>query len=208
MSMIQITCPNCGGTAQIEAGRDAMCPYCACMLSVPQKSDKAFAQDVQFAADVQFAPPPAQQVQPVQQVQPQQDPAAAYMYPPFSEPKPVRQYPPEQLAEASKKRGFWYAMNIGMLLVQTLILTFGIGLADYFYRERLGVLVILAWLVSVPVWAVFSALIRPDEAYLNSGPILNSKKAQAVMHALLSLPATAVLSGVLYAFLAFLRFLF
>ena len=61
--LIVYTCPNCGGTAQIEAGRDAMCPYCACMRSVPQKSDKAFAQDVQFA------PPPAQQVQP------QQDPA-------------------------------------------------------------------------------------------------------------------------------------
>lgn len=108
----------------------------------------------------------------------------------------------------AKKRGFWYAKNIAVLLLQTLMLSFGIVTADYFYRERLGTLVILAWLVSVPLWAVISALIRPDEAYLNRTPLPISKKAQAVMHALLSVPAAAMLSGMFCTALEFLRIIF
>lgn len=204
MSLISVTCERCGRSAQIEAGLRAVCPYCGSELHVPAP-DSGFA----YAQDVQSAPPPVQQAEQVQQTeQVQQDNPAAYMYPPFSEPKPVRQYPPEQLAEASKKRGFWYAKNIAVLLLQTLMLSCGIVLSDYFYRERLGTLVILAWLVSVPLWAVISALIRPDEAYLNRTPLLISKKAQAVMHALLSVPAAAMLSGMFCMALDILRILF
>ena len=204
MPFILITCQNCGGQAQIEADRRTMCPYCGNALDAPAgDSGFAFAPDMQAAEQVQLAQPPVQQVSPAPQMNP-----AAFQYPPASARQPVQQFSPEQLAEGSKKRGFWYAMNIGMLLLQSLVLTFGIGLADYFYRERLGTLVILAWLLSIPVWAVFSALIRPDEAYLTGKPLLQNKKAQAVMHALVSIPATAAASGILYAFLEFLRFLF
>ena len=207
MSLISVTCERCGRSAQIEAGLRAVCPYCGSALHVPAP-DSGFA----YAQDVQFAPPPvqqAEQVQPVQRAEnAKQDNPAAYMYPPFSEPKPVRQYPPEQLAEASRKRGFWYAKNIAVLLLQTLMLSFGIVTADYFYRERLGTLVILEWLVSVPLWAVISARIRPDEAYLNRTPLLISKKAQAVMHALLSVPAAALLSGMFCTALEILRIMF
>ena len=204
MSLISVTCERCGGSAQVEAELRAVCPYCGSALHVPAP-DSGFA----YAQDVQSAPPPVQQAEQVQQTeQVQQDNPAAYMYPPFSAPKPVRQYPPEQLAEASKKRGFWYAKNIAALLLQTLMLSFGIVLSDYFYRERLGTLVILAWLVSVPLWAVISALIRPDEAYLNRTPLLISKKAQAVMHALLSVPAAALLSGMFCMALDILRIMF
>ena len=198
MSLISVTCERCGRSAQIEAGLRAVCPHCGSALHVPAP-DSGFA----YAQDVQFAPPPVQQAE-----RAKQDNPAAYMYPPFSEPKPVRQYPPEQLAEASKKRGFWYAKNIAALLLQTLMLSCGIVTADYFYRERLGTLVILAWLVSVPLWAVISALIRPDEAYLNRTPLLISKKAQAVMHALLSVPAAAMLSGMFCTALDILRIMF
>lgn len=118
MSLIQTVCPNCGGSTQIEAGLRAMCPYCGSELNaLPPDSGAAFAQDVQFA------PPPVQQAEQVQPERAKQDNPAAYMYPPFSEPKPVRQYPPEQLAEASRKRGFWYAKNIAALLLQTLMLS-------------------------------------------------------------------------------------
>lgn len=203
MSLISVTCKRCGRSAQIEAGLRAVCPYCGSALHVPAP-DSGFA----FAQDVQSAPPPVQQAEQVQPERAKQDNPAAYMYPPFSEPKPVRQYPPEQLAEASKKRGFWYAKNIAALLLQTLMLSCGIVTADYFYRERLGTLIILAWLVSVPLWAVISALIRPDEAYLNRTPLLISKKAQAVMHALLSVPAAAMLSGMFCMALDILRIMF
>ena len=60
----------------------------------------------------------------------------------------------------------------------------------------------------MPLWAVISALIRPDEAYLNRTPLLISKKAQAVMHALLSVPAAPLLSGMFCTALEFLRILF
>lgn len=66
MAYINIICPNCGGTAQIEAGRSAMCPYCACELHTPAGGDQGFAfapqpdflSGTQFAnADLEFAQP-------------------------------------------------------------------------------------------------------------------------------------------------------
>ncbi|MBP0975485.1 MAG: hypothetical protein J6P20_05415, partial [Oscillospiraceae bacterium] len=42
MAFINIVCPNCGGKAQIESGRSAMCPYCACELNA-QQEDQGFA---------------------------------------------------------------------------------------------------------------------------------------------------------------------
>ena len=31
--LINAVCPNCGGQAQIEAGRSAICPYCGSELT-------------------------------------------------------------------------------------------------------------------------------------------------------------------------------
>ena len=80
MALVTIICPNCGGQAQIEAGRSAMCPYCGRELSAQAaaQSGMAMAQEIQFAQDVQFAPPPVQQPE-----RAKQDNPAAYMYPPF-----------------------------------------------------------------------------------------------------------------------------
>ena len=77
MPMINIICPKCGGQAQVEAGRSAMCPYCAYELNSSLADPGfAFAEDVQFAEnvraaenmqfaqDVQFAQPPVQMQQP------------------------------------------------------------------------------------------------------------------------------------------------
>ena len=67
MSFINIICPNCGGKAQLEAGRSAMCPYCARELNAPEGEggfafapppEQEFLRDVQLAeADMQFAEP-------------------------------------------------------------------------------------------------------------------------------------------------------
>ena len=110
MALVTIICPNCGGQAQIEAGRSAMCPYCGRELSAQAaaQSGMAMAQEMQFAQDVQFAPPPAQQAM---QMQPQIQPDAMAMpqmqqtYQPQQYSAPM--YTPDQLRQAEKMRNSW-----------------------------------------------------------------------------------------------------
>lgn len=198
MSMISIICPNCGGTAQIEAGRSVMCPYCAYELNASQADPGfAFAQDVQFAQNMppaenmQFAPPPVQQA-PMQQPQiyaaPQANPAQ------FRTPMP---YTPAQLSEAMKKRGRWYFLNIALLVIPTLVLALGIGLEEF--GSDLGVPLILSWLLAQPLGGILSGTMRPDEAYIDKKPLFKHRSTQGFMHFILSLPATAASAGILYA---------
>ena len=198
MPMINIICPNCGGTAQIEAGRSVMCPYCAYELNASQADPGfAFAQDVQFAQNMQaaenlqFAPPPVQQA-PMQQPQiyaaPQANPAQF---------RTTMPYTPAQLSEAMKKRGRWYFLNIALLVIPTLVLALGIGLEEF--GSDLGVPLILSWLLAQPLGGILSGTMRPDEAYIDKKPLFKHRSTQGFMHFILSLPATAASAGILYA---------
>ena len=198
MPMISIICPNCGGTAQIEAGRSVMCPYCAYELNASQADPGfAFAQDVQFAQNMQaaenmqFAPPPVQQA-PMQQPQiyaaPQANPAQF---------RTTMPYTPAQLSEAMKKRGRWYFLNIALLVIPTVVLALGIGLEEF--GSDLGVPLILSWLLAQPLGGILSGTMRPDEAYIDKKPLFKHRSAQGFMHFLLSLPTTAAAGGILFA---------
>lgn len=224
MPFINITCPKCGGQAQIEAGRSAMCPYCACELNAAAPDPGfAFAEDMQFAEnlraaenmqsaqDVQFAQAPVQQ--PVQMQQPNayaspQINPAQFINPAMQYQQPVQQFPPQQLEAARKKRRQWHFLNLGMLAVQAVVLLFAIGMLDYFYNDDLGALLIVAWLFSLPVCAILSGAMRPDEAYIDRKPLFKRKIIQGFMHFLISLPVTAATAGILYAILNMLNYMF
>ena len=47
MAFVTITCPQCGGQAQIEAGRSVMCPYCGKETEVWYESPFYSLQDVE-----------------------------------------------------------------------------------------------------------------------------------------------------------------
>ncbi len=213
MPMINIICPKCGGQAQIEAGRSVMCPYCACELNASLADpgfafaeDAQFAENVrvaenmQFAQDVQFAQPPVQMQQPdvfaASQINPAQfiNPAA-------------QQFAARQPDAAKKKRRQWHFLNLGMMAVQTIVMLIAISLIDYIYDE-MGVLLIGAWLLSLPICAIISGAMRPDEAYIDRKPLFRSKSMQSLMHFLISLPVTAATAGILFAIMVFLDYMF
>ena len=134
--MIAVQCPRCGGTAQIESGKSAMCPCCALELTAPPPPDEEpFGQDVQFAPPpVQAAPervspekpaaPPAPQVQDAGAfVRQMQDPAAA-----FSD--------DADETYARKKRRSWRFMNVFFLAIQSVLTAIGM-FADAINNEDL-----------------------------------------------------------------------
>ncbi len=219
MPMINIICPKCGGQAQVEAGRSAMCPYCAYELNSSLADPGfAFAEDVQFAEnvraaenmqfaqDVQFAQPPVQMQQPDVFAAPQINPAQ-FINPAMQYQQPVQQFPPQQIEAAKKKRRQWHFLNLGMLAVQTIVMLIAISLIDYIYDE-MGALLIGAWLLSLPICAIISGAMRPDEAYIDRKPLFRSKSMQSLMHFLISLPATAAIAGILFAIMVFLDYMF
>ena len=165
------------------------------------------AQDLQFAEpdfaqqNKQFAQPPVQQ--PVMQ-QPNVF-AASQMNPAqYAAQMQYRQYSQADLQKAQKRRRQWHILNVTMIAVQALVLTFAIGLADYFFEDDLGVMLILAWLFSQPVCAILSGAMRPDDAYIDRKPLFRKKLVQTIIHFLISLPASAAAGGIIYAILRIL----
>jgi hypothetical protein len=212
MAFITVICPLCGGQTQIEAMKGAMCPYCGSELNTaqgnqgfafapqPAAADQFSAAGPQYAGqpemmqqNVQFAPPPM----PVQ-AQPNAMPMQ------YGAPAQFRQYSPQEIAAAGKRRGQWRFLNIAMIAVQALIMTFSIALADYFFEDWLAGLMILAWLFSQPVCAILSGVLRPDDAYIAEKPLFKKKWVQSLIHFLISLPASAAAGGILYAILRFI----
>lgn len=205
MPMINIICPKCGGQAQVEAGRSAMCPYCAYELNASQADPGfAFAQDMQFAENMQAAEKMQFEQQPVREMQP----AQADFYGAPIPAQPVQQvnpaqfrtpmpYTPAQLSEAMKKRGRWYFLNVALLAIPTLVLALGIGLEEF--GSDLGVPLILSWLLAQPLGGILSGTMRPDEAYIDKKPLFKHRSTQGFMHFILSLPATAAAGGILFA---------
>ncbi|HBI85436.1 MAG TPA: hypothetical protein DDX71_03985 [Ruminococcus sp.] len=201
MAFITYTCPQCGGQSQVEAGKDAMCPYCARVIDasavMPEPQGAAFAQQ-----DVQFAPPPAQAVPPMlqkpaqaypQAVQPAAMPAPQMQQGQFAMQQP--QYSQAQLAQAHKKRRSWKIMNWSMIGIQALTLALGIFMDEV--STSLSVPMILTWLLSQPACGVISAMMRPDDAYLEKKP--PSRVAQGFLQALLGLSISAPVGGILFA---------
>ena len=204
MAFVTITCPQCGGQAQIEAGRSAMCPYCGREITAPPADQGfAFAQDVQYAppqqqAAVQFAPPPAQSAV---QYAPQQtqDPSVFSQSAQQPYAAPVQQYHPQVLADAKQKRKNWYTINCAFMAFQTLLFAVGSLLASL--DVNVGVALILTWLLSLMLFAGISAAVRPDDAYIDKKPVCKSKVAWGIMQFLLSAMATSAIGAILFAIL-------
>ena len=178
MELVTLVCQNCGTKAQPEAGRGVICPCCGNEMSpMPADTDAAFAQDMQFAPpplpdDEQTHPQFLQETQPLPElpIQPEQ----------FASTAP--RYTPEQLAQAKKKRGYWHFMNIAMPVIQAVVLGAGVTLNEA--DNNYGVLLIMTWLMSVPVCGFLSALLRPDDAYLDKPPAFKTKVMQGIIQSI------------------------
>ncbi|MBR3418610.1 MAG: hypothetical protein IKG82_07970 [Oscillospiraceae bacterium] len=193
MAFVTITCPQCGGQAQIEAGRNAICPYCGTEISLPA-ADGGFAYAPAEAQQraAQFAPPPAQTVM--------QDPSVFGNQPAVSPAQPYQQqyvmpqYTQEQLQTAEKKRRGWHFMNAGMAVIQALVL----GLVVF--MDSIGsdafVPLVLGWLMSLPVCGFISGMMRPDSAYLDKKPMFRSKIVQGIMQSIIG-GAVSVFAGII-----------
>ena len=148
MAYINIICPNCGGTAQIEAGRSAMCPYCACELHTPAGGDQGFAfapePEPEFLSGTQFANTDLEFAEP-EFVQPDIGLAAPAQ---MQMQQPVQaSYSPQQLAEADSKRRNWYYINGALITAQTLM--FALGILFTVKGYRIGVPLILTWVLTL-----------------------------------------------------------
>lgn len=197
MAFVTITCPQCGGQAQIEAGRSVMCPYCGKEISAPA-ADGGFAYapvDAQQSA-VQFAPPPVQNDMQDRSVFGVQPTAMPMQQMPYS---PQAMYQPEQLRIAEQKRKNWYYTNAAMIGGQTLL--FALGLLYAALDFNFGVAMILCWVLSLPVCGILSALLRPEDAYLTKKPMFKSKIAQGFVQFLGGAAASAGVGAIVFAIL-------
>ncbi len=192
MALMNLVCPNCGGQAQIEAGRSAICPYCGGELA----SETAALVQGAFAQNVQFAPPPAQQM-PVQQdpyAGMQNMPNAAAMFPPQEQ-----LFTRAQLEAAKKKRDHWYALNAVMIAISAAVILIGVELNNRI--DSLSTGLALSWILSHPLCGIISGLMRPDDAYIEKKPLFKSRFVQGIMHMLLSIPLSLAFGIVGYALL-------
>lgn len=190
MSFITIRCQNCGSTEMIESGRIAACSYCGMILNAPEEdSGFASAPDMQAAENMQFAPPPLQSAQ---IDEPMRGSTAEYIQPPH--------YIQEELAAARRKRRRWYALNILMFVLESLLLGIGITVEDFLYNFEFawGALLVFGWIAAQPVCAFLSGFMRPDDAYSDCKPMFKHRIAQGLLFFLLSVPATASAGCLLY----------
>lgn len=203
MAFINMICPNCGGKAQLEAGRSAMCPYCARELNAPEGEggfafapppEQEFLRDVQLAeADMQFAEPDFAQpdiqfAQPPVQMQAAPPQTAQYMY------------PPQQLAEAQGKRRNWYLINSAMITAQTLM--FALGILFTVKGYRIGVPLILTWVLTLFGFGAVSGLTRPEEAYIDKKPFSKNKFLAGITQLWLGAAISSAVGGILFAIFA------
>lgn len=211
MAVITVTCPVCGGQAQIEAIRGAVCPNCGAALEnaaadqgfayAPQpnaqpmqetkfaEADMLFAQQQELMKqNMQFAPPPMpMQAQPTAMPM-QQTGAAQYLY------------SPQQLAEAQNKRKNWYLTNSAMVASQSLMLALGILLTVQ--GSRLGVPLILTWVLTLPGCGAVSGLTRPDSAYIDKKPFNKTKFGAGITQFWMGAAISGAVGGILFAILA------
>lgn len=198
MPFISITCQNCGGQAQIESGRSAICPYCGNELkAMLDDSGFAFASDMQAAENTQFAPPPVEQV-PL----PSETSYASISGNPAEFVQPPR-YTLAELDEADRKHRQWQIFNFSMIALEALLLGIGIAVEDFFYDFEFGwgAMMVFGWFAAQPICAFLSGIMRPDDADSDSKTIFRKKFLQGLLFILLSVPVTAAAGGILYAIL-------
>ena len=178
--MIEYRCPYCGAKDITGQPQEVRC-VCGAVLypgsgllpeerfipDAPGAEDSAGA--VQTAQQLYTEPPPVQPV-PVQiQHGPVMQQAQFTTEPVMQQPL----YSPEQLRAAEKRRKSWHFLNTVMLLLQT-----GLFAASFFLNEKrndFGVALLFAWMLSIPVFSLLSPLLRPDSAYLDRRPLIQSK---------------------------------
>lgn len=186
--MIAVQCPRCGGTAQIESGKSAMCPYCALELTAPQTPDEvSFGQDVQFAPPpVQAAPDPVSLQKPAAPPAPQVQDAGAFVRQTQAQQgitnlRPLQPDAPfgafaedEDENFGKKKRRSWRRMNAGILALQTFLCGVGI-FANETGGDSFSVAMMLGWMLSLLICPVISAATRPDDCYVTKSPLPKHK---------------------------------
>ncbi|MBR3418611.1 MAG: zinc ribbon domain-containing protein [Oscillospiraceae bacterium] len=198
MAFVTITCPQCGGQAQIEAGRSVMCPYCGKEISAPP-ADGGFAYAPLEAQQnaVQFAPPPVQTGM--------QDPSVFGDQPvvslaqPYQQQYVMPQYTQEQLHVAQQKRTNWYYTNAAMIGGQTLLFAFGVFFA--ILGSSIGTAMILTWVLTIPGCGLLSALLRPDDAYIDKKPMFKNKIAQGFAQLILGAATSSAVGAIIGAIL-------
>lgn len=198
MPFINITCQNCGGQTQIEAGRSAICPYCGNELkAMLDDSGFAFAPDMQAAENTQFAPPPVQQV-PL----PSETSYASISGNPAEFVQPPR-YTLAELDEADRKHRQWQIFNFSMIALEALLLGIGIAVEDFFYDFEFGwgAMMVFGWFIAQPVCAFFSGLMSPDEADSDSRTTFKKKLRKGLLFFPLSIVTSGSAGIVLYTIL-------
>ena len=174
-----------------------MCPYCGKEIAAPP-ADGGFAyapMEAQQSA-VQFAPPPVQndmQDRSVFGVQPTAMPTQQMPY------SPQAMYQPEQLRIAEQKRKNWYGINAAMIGGQTLLFAFGVFYAILGFN--VGTAMILTWVLTIPGCGILSALLRPDDAYIDKKPMFKSKIVQGFAQLILGAATSSAVGAIIGAIL-------
>ena len=231
MAMIQKICPFCGGTAQIEDGIAALCPYCG-MEFPPDAAQVQLQQGMQFQQMPQDTGMQFQQMPQDTGMQFQQNPV-------FGQGMQLRQdmpYP-QGMQQGMMQQGMPEPENMQYMQQQPVMrqimqpqqyapeqlsaakqkrtswhlmnaamfamqgLILGLGIYLDDWGYDIGVPMILGWLASLFFGAVASAWLRPDEAYLEKKPPFGPKWLYAVIHGLGHLIVTAIIGGILYGIL-------
>ena len=186
--MIEVQCPYCKALLRDQEAASAVCFNCGRWLGPIGMMEGTQA--------VQFDNPPLMQHPAAQQYA--QPPYAQPPYAPMQQPGPMAvQHTPEELALAKKKRNGWRLMNAAMLAIQTVVLALGILWDDKGYG--IGTAMVMGWLASVFVFAIVSAVARPDEAYIEKKPAVG-RAIQCLLQLLFgigTLLSGAILWGIL-----------
>ncbi len=203
MAFITVNCPACGGQAQIEIGKSAMCPYCAHELNVTADAGFAFApQEAQAASELQFAQPEAQLGQDIRFAAPPQPMPMQQAMPMPQEQYGMAapQYDPATLEIARNKRKNWHVMNSALIGFQTLM--FALGILLTVCETRFGVPLIMLWVLSTFGFGAISGITRPDAAYIEKKPFWKTRFLQAVTQFWMGAAISAAVGAILFVIIA------
>ena len=136
-------CPYCGAQVPAAPSQRFCCRGCGAALYADSEGairKATVLQQSDGAAQQTVQPAPQQTVQ-----------------------QPTPQEVSEQQRAARSNRGGWYAGMAGMLLFQTLLFCLGQILDSK--GSIFGIFVKIAWLLTIPLFAVLAPALRPDGMY-------------------------------------------
>lgn len=185
--MIVYCCPYCGMQSVTEQPQQVQCLNCGAVLypGSGQLPGEQFVPDTagQTAGMQTMQQPYPQQMQQPYPQMPQRIPAAA-------------QETPEQQRRAQKLRRGWRLSNAAMLMIQTFLV--GMGLFLDANDHALCPFLFLMWMATVPLFAILSPALRPDDAYKTKKPLIPNKFIHFLAQLVLGL-LTFVSGAVMFA---------